>query len=253
MAYIRFVYLVQFLSLLFFAVALPASDTSLEQRGATKKFTITLTWEPHDVVGAATPRNMILMNGQFPGPALDLNVGDKVEFLVHNKLPFATTIHFHGIEQKGTPWSDGVPGLSQRPIASGESFLYQWTAGYFGTYWYHAHTKSQILDGLYGPIVIHPPANTPRPYSWISNSSSDIAQMQKADANTYPMILSDYSQFTSKEFFDIEIAGNIDETCVDALLINGKVCLPQLGEIMNCLLTFPRALFTVKPKSRSTL
>ncbi|KAJ6185437.1 Multicopper oxidase type 2 [Penicillium mononematosum] len=28
-------------------------------------------------------------------------------------MPFNTAIHFHGIEQRNTPWSDGVPGLTQ--------------------------------------------------------------------------------------------------------------------------------------------
>lgn len=28
-------------------------------------------------------------------------------------MPFNSTIHFHGIEQRNTPWSDGVPVLTQ--------------------------------------------------------------------------------------------------------------------------------------------
>ena len=43
------------------------------------------------------------------------------------------------IRQLGTPWSDGVPGVSQRPIASGGSFTYKWTATQFGSYWYIHH------------------------------------------------------------------------------------------------------------------
>lgn len=37
--------------------------------------------------------------------------------------------------QYNTPWSDGVPGLSQKPILPGESFTYKWTATQYGTYW----------------------------------------------------------------------------------------------------------------------
>ena len=40
------------------------------------------------------------------------------------------------IRQRGSPQYDGVPGLSQQPIASGESFVYKWTATQYGTYWY---------------------------------------------------------------------------------------------------------------------
>ena len=225
MASTRLLYLIQFLSLLLLASAVPAEyESTFDRRGASvKKFTITLTWEAADIVGAAKPREVILMNGTLPGPTLNLNVGDNVQFLVHNKLPFSTTVHFHGIEQKGTPWSDGVPGLSQKPIASGDSFLYEWSANTYGTYWYHAHRKGQVMDGLYGAIMVQPPADVSRPFSWISNSSSDQADMMKAEANAQRIFLSDFSQFTSAEFYDIAVAGNIDETCVDALLINGKV------------------------------
>ena len=225
MAFTRLLSLVQCLSLFLFVAAIPSSyETSLDARGnPAKKFSITLTWETADIVGATNPRNVILMNGTLPGPTLNLNVGDNVQFEVHNKLPFSTTIHFHGIEQKGTPWSDGVPGLSQAPIESGDSFLYEWNANEFGTYFYHAHRKGQIMDGLYGAIMIQPKSTESRPFKWISNGTNDVAKMVVAEANAIPMILADFTQFTSAEFFDIAKAGNIDQTCVDSLIINGKV------------------------------
>ena len=37
----------------------------------------------------------------------------------------ATTIHWHGINQRKTPWMDGVSGVSQCPIQPGESFTYR--------------------------------------------------------------------------------------------------------------------------------
>ncbi len=37
--------------------------------------------------------------------------------------------------QQGTPWSDGVPGVSQKPIGGGKSFTYKWVATQYGTYW----------------------------------------------------------------------------------------------------------------------
>ncbi|KAJ5146427.1 Multicopper oxidase type 2 [Penicillium bovifimosum] len=45
-----------------------------------------------------------------------------------NSMPYNTTVHFHGIEQLNTPWSDGVPGLTQKPIQPGHSWTYRWTA-----------------------------------------------------------------------------------------------------------------------------
>lgn len=55
---------------------------------------------------------------------------------MRNGLDQATTIHFHGIEQLDTPWSDGVAGLSQRPIEPGADWLYKWTATQYGVYWF---------------------------------------------------------------------------------------------------------------------
>ena len=44
-----------------------------------------------------------------------------------------TTVHWHGIRQYGTPESDGVPGVTQCPIAPGESMTYSWQATQYGS------------------------------------------------------------------------------------------------------------------------
>jgi hypothetical protein len=59
-------------------------------------FPVTLTWEKGAPDGFE--REMILMNGQFPGPTLSITEGDDVEFIVSNRLPYETTVHFHGVE-----------------------------------------------------------------------------------------------------------------------------------------------------------
>ena len=75
-------------------------------------FEINLTWEVRAPDGQS--RYVILSNGQFPGPQLNMKYGDEVEvshslqprlhradcsqFVVHNNLPFDSTVHFHGIE-----------------------------------------------------------------------------------------------------------------------------------------------------------
>ncbi|KAK5278759.1 hypothetical protein LTR40_008714, partial [Exophiala xenobiotica] len=124
MAFSRLIAILSFLSLAIFAYAAPSSSLSaLTTRSNKVHFEVTLTWEDYSPNGGK-PRKMILTNGTFPGPALKLKVGDEVDFLVHNDLPDPTSVHFHGIVQQGTPWSDGVPGLSQKPIAPGSSYLY---------------------------------------------------------------------------------------------------------------------------------
>ena len=84
--------------------------------------------------------------------------------------------HWHGFFQKGTNWADGPAFINQCPIASGNSFLYdfqvpdqsgkphslQSDACYpdcsrVGTYWYHSHLSTQYCDGLRGPFVVYDP------------------------------------------------------------------------------------------------
>jgi iron transport multicopper oxidase len=60
--------------------------------------------------------------------------------------------------QKGTNWADGPAFVNQCPIASGDSFLYDFTAAdQAGTFWYHSHLSTQYCDGLRGPMVIYDP------------------------------------------------------------------------------------------------
>lgn len=98
------------------------------------RFEVDLTWAEDNSVG--TPKQTILVNGTSPGPTLFMAVGDTVEFVVNNYLPWNTTIHFHGITQLDTPWSDGVPGVSQVAIAPGATYMYKWKADEYGQYWY---------------------------------------------------------------------------------------------------------------------
>jgi FtsP/CotA-like multicopper oxidase with cupredoxin domain len=147
-----------------------------------------------------------------------LNVGDCVDFKVINELDFDTSVHFHGIRQLGTPWADGVPGISQKPILPGTEHVYSWVAEESGTYFYHAHYKGQMIDGLVGAIVIAPSDDEDLPYSQVD---SDVASLKKAAANVETVLTSDWSQFTFQELFDIEKKANIDDACFDSITLNG--------------------------------
>ncbi|KAI0556968.1 ascorbate oxidase [Gracilaria domingensis] len=95
-----------------------------------------------------------VVNNQYPGPTLRGKVNDIVEITVINRLPTeTTTIHWHGIKQTGTPWSDGVPGISQCPIGPGETFVYRFKLDAPGTLWWHSHSGLQ-KSSLYGAIII---------------------------------------------------------------------------------------------------
>ncbi|CAK7243253.1 MAG: hypothetical protein STHCBS139747_004768 [Sporothrix thermara] len=185
-----------------------------------RSFDLTLTWEDHAPDGFT--RKMILVNGQYPGPLLELDEGDVVRVIVHNAMPFNTTVHFHGIEMEGTNWSDGVPGLTQRQIRPGRSFVYRWKATQYGSYWYHAHQRGQLDDGLYGPLMIRPKPSRPRPFFKIANSTAQLRAMEEAEKQSRPLLLSDFRHVTSDDGWAIEIAAGIETPCYDSVLINGQ-------------------------------
>ena len=109
-------------------------------------------------------RDVIFINGQFPGPKIEANWGDWVEVKVTNNItnPYeGTSIHWHGVLQRGSPWMDGVPGTGQCPIAPGHSLTYNFIAELHGTSWYHAHFSAQFTAGIAGPIVVHGPSSLP--------------------------------------------------------------------------------------------
>jgi len=93
-------------------------------------------------------------NGTCPGPAIQVNQGDRVRIILENRLPEATTIHWHGLE---VPIEmDGVPYVSQKPVPPGERFAYEFTLHQEGTYFYHSHGAMQEMMGLIGMFIIHP-------------------------------------------------------------------------------------------------
>ncbi|PYH75564.1 extracellular dihydrogeodin oxidase/laccase [Aspergillus uvarum CBS 121591] len=100
-----------------------------------------------------------LINGTFPGPTIIADWGDTVVVHVTNALQTnGTGLHWHGIRQNWTDNMDGVPSVTQCPIAPGESMTYRWRATQYGTGWYHSHFYVQAWDGVFGGIVINGPA-----------------------------------------------------------------------------------------------
>ncbi len=100
-------------------------------------------------------------NGSSPGPTIQVQQGDRVRIEVENRLPESTTMHWHGLEVPIE--QDGVPYISQKPIAPGETYAYEFTVHQEGTFFYHAHSAMQEMIGLIGMFIAHPhAAYTPR-------------------------------------------------------------------------------------------
>jgi FtsP/CotA-like multicopper oxidase with cupredoxin domain len=95
-------------------------------------------------------------NGRVHGPTLEAVEGDRVRVYVTNRLSAPTTVHWHGVFLPNG--MDGVGGLTQRAIAPGETYAYEWTFRQSGTFMYHSHhdEMTQMAMGLMGMIVVHP-------------------------------------------------------------------------------------------------
>ncbi|AFU97791.1 copper resistance system multicopper oxidase [Simiduia agarivorans] len=116
-----------------------------------------------DLVVAESPVNFTgaqrmatTINGSIPAPTLRLREGDEVTIRVSNRLSVPTSIHWHGIL---LPYQmDGVPGISFKGIAPGETFVYRFKLRQSGTYWYHSHSGFQEMTGMYGALIVEPRA-----------------------------------------------------------------------------------------------
>jgi FtsP/CotA-like multicopper oxidase with cupredoxin domain len=95
-------------------------------------------------------------NGASPGPTIEAVEGERVRIFVTNKLPEATSIHWHGLLVPSG--MDGVTGLTQPGIASGKTFVYEFALSRSGTFMYHPHADEtlQMAMGLMGLFIVHP-------------------------------------------------------------------------------------------------
>jgi len=127
----------------------------------------------------------IVASGQYsiPGPPIILTKNQPVAITIINQLKEPTTIHWHGLEIDS--YYDGVAGWGNNRkkmaplIQSGDSFTVHLTPPRAGTYMYHTHMHDrQLLDGLYGALIVLEPGHTYHPETdkilLISQGSSNM-------------------------------------------------------------------------------
>lgn len=149
------------------------------------------------------PRMATTINGSLPAPTLRWREGDTVTIRVKNHLKETTSIHWHGII---LPFEmDGVPGISFKGIAPGETFVYRFKVQQSGTYWYHSHSGMQEATGVYGAIIIDPaqadPIQADREYivqlsDWTDEDPMRVLAKLKMQGDYY-----NYNQPTAVDFF----------------------------------------------------
>lgn len=70
-------------------------------------------------------RPVIGINGEWPCPQIDVDMGDRLIVDVYNGLGNESTgIHWHGFHQYATGVMDGSSGVTQCPIAPGSHMQY---------------------------------------------------------------------------------------------------------------------------------
>ena len=143
--------------------------------GDVKVFTFTIDEIFQQIDEMKPPLAALGYNKQWPGPTIRVNQGDKVRAVFTNNLKETTGVHFHGVEFDDF-FQDGVPFVTQKPIAPGESYTYEFTAKSAGSLMYHSHHNAtdQVGRGLLGAFIVEPKTvavKHDREYIWISNDS----------------------------------------------------------------------------------
>jgi FtsP/CotA-like multicopper oxidase with cupredoxin domain len=129
------------------ALATPLTEVRLVTGAASQKLN-----------GAEYPAtNIWCYGGRVPGPEIRVPQGGRLRVVAENRLDVETTVHWHGVRLPNA--MDGVPHLTQRPVAPGETFIYEFDCPDAGTFWYHPHFRSfeQVGRGLYGPLIVEEP------------------------------------------------------------------------------------------------
>jgi CopA family copper-resistance protein len=182
------------------------------------RFDLVIDWLPVNFTGRRVRATAV--NGSIPGPILKWRQGDTVTLTVHNRLPAPTSIHWHGIRSPAE--MDGVPGLSFRGIASGETFVYRIPVKQSGTYWYHSHSSFQEQTGLLGALLIEPqdkdPVESDRDYvvlltDWTDENPETVFDNLKKQSDYY-----NYHTRTARTFFSDVKKKGVRATVSDRLM-----------------------------------
>ncbi|KAG1847381.1 laccase [Suillus subluteus] len=154
-------------------------------------------------------KDAIVVNGDYPGPVLTavkvrrraLQI-DVTNVLVNGSMNRSTSIHWHGIKEHLSNEMDGTAMVTQCPIVSGHSFMYDFTpVNQSGTFWYHSHFTLQYCEGSRGPIIIYDPLDPHLDMYDVDDTSTSLTILDWYHVNAY------------------DVTGS---TNPDATLINGR-------------------------------
>jgi len=149
-------------------------------------------------------------NGAFLGPTLRAERGEQVAFEIDNRLPEATSVHWHGMHLPAA--MDGGP---HQMIEQGETWRPTWTIDQpAATLWYHPHphgeTEKHVYQGLAGMFILDDDASL----------AADLPSEYGVD--DLPMIVQD-KEFDRSGRLVLRNDGSEPGTLGDTIMVNGTV------------------------------
>ncbi|KAJ1393924.1 Multicopper oxidase, type 1 [Sesbania bispinosa] len=153
------------------------------------------------------PQQVILINGQFPGPEINSTSNNNVVVNIFNNLDEPVLFTWSGVQQRKNSWQDGTLG-AQCPIAPGTNYTYHFQVkDQIGSYFYYPTTGLHRAAGGFGGLRIFSRLLIPVPYA--------------DPADEYWVLIGDWfakSHTTLKKFLD----SGRSLGRPDGVLINGK-------------------------------
>ncbi|KAH8703085.1 putative multi-copper oxidase [Talaromyces proteolyticus] len=146
---------------------------------------------------ACRTRLSAVVNGTTPGPTLYMKENQTTWVRVYNDFRSENlTMHWHGLSQSVSPWSDGTPQASQWPIKAQHFFDYEIRPqiGEAGSYFYHSHIGFQAVTAT-GPLVVHE-AGENSPYDYESEKIIFLSELFNwTDATVQKYLTAPISEF----------------------------------------------------------
>ncbi|XP_058802841.1 uncharacterized protein LOC131670882 [Phymastichus coffea] len=196
-------------------------------------FNITDCFRPHCIPTDGVQKPVYVADRQLPGPLIEVCQNDWVVVEVRNRMATESfTIHWHGFKQMGTPYSDGVPFVTQCPISPGNRYQYYFNATTTGTFFWHSHTGSQRSDGFFGPMVIN-------------DVHSQDVYVDQYDYDIHRLVINDWKDRPADED---EIHDNYDRfnAITETILINGYGRYVNFTDANGTAIDMPTAIIQVE-------
>uniref|UniRef100_A0A7N0V7S2 Monocopper oxidase-like protein SKU5 n=1 Tax=Kalanchoe fedtschenkoi TaxID=63787 RepID=A0A7N0V7S2_KALFE len=110
------------------------------------------------------PQQVIAINGNFPGPIINVTTNNNVAINVRNKLDEELLITWAGIQQRRSSWQDGVLGTNC-PIPPKWNWTYNFQVkDQVGSFYYFPSVNFQKASGGYGGFIINNREVIPIPF-----------------------------------------------------------------------------------------